>query len=356
MKKQYIVAIIIALISIAQTSFAQDTLKAKQHYKESEAFLADNNRKMAIISLEKAIEADANYNQAYVDLAKLYSIEKEYGVAKKMCYQALALKRNQREPHLYLASIYGMESELDSSYLHYEAMAKLNEDDADAYLGMAQVRTIQEDYDAGMIYAKKAVELTEAQQSPSTGKAQYLRGVLHYYLGEDKEAVKYLSVASKNGMELEDHLLEYIMEYNQKVINFESEADFKRTEQTLVKHYEFILNNPAEEGTTDRLKSCQYILDWVSTCPYITVQVTQKLVPYMTYGESLIVFMGGWAKYCIEGGDCSEKWKGCLAATRDVLDYYQANKEELGKNKDLEKMIRRNKKNKLESYIRENIK
>ncbi len=352
------IAITLTVLSglLATHTIAQDSLKAQQYHKEAEAFLADNNRKMAIISFEKAVESDTTFNLGYVELARLYSFEKEYGVAKKMCYQALSIKKDQRDPHLYLASIYGMEESLDSSYIHYEAISRIDEKDADAFLGMAQVRTMQEDYDAAMIYAKKAVQLTESAQSPNTGKAQYLKGILHYYLGEDKEAVKYLSTASKNGVELEDHLLEFIMEYDQKVINFESEADFRRTEHTLVKHYEFILNNPAEEGTTDRLNSCQYILDWVSTCPYITVQVTQKLVPYMTYGESLIVFMGGWAKYCIEGGDCSEKWKGCLAATRDVLDYYFANKEELGKNKDLEKMAKRNKKNKLEQYIRDNIK
>jgi tetratricopeptide (TPR) repeat protein len=306
------IAIILTILSglFTTNSIAQDSLKAQQYHKEAEAFLADNNRKMAIISLEKAVECDTTFNQGYVELARLYSFEKEYGVAKKMCYQALSIKNDQRDPHLYLASIYGMEESLDSSYIHYEAISRIDENDADAFLGMAQVRTMQEDYDAAMIYAKKAVQLTESSQSPNTGKAQYLRGVLHYYLGEDKQAVKYLITASKNGVELEDHLLEFIMEYDQKVINFESEADFGRTEHTLVKHYEFILNNPAEEGTTDRLNSCQYILDWVSTCPYITVQVTQKLVPYMTYGESLIVFMGGWAKYCIEGSDCSEKWKG----------------------------------------------
>jgi len=37
------------------------------------------------------------------------------------------------------------------------------------------------------------------------------------------------------------------------------------------------------------------------------------------------------------------------------LDYYFANKEELGKNKDLEKMVKRNKKDRLEQYIRNNI-
>ena len=351
------IAITLTVLSglFTMNSIAQDSLKAQQYHNEADAFLADNNRKMAIISLEKAVESDTTFNQGYVELARLYSFEKEYGVAKKMCYQALSIKNDQRDPHLYLASIYGMEASLDSSYIHYEVLSRIDENDADAFLGMAQVRTMQEDYDAAMIYAKKAVQLTESSQSPSTGKAQYLRGVLHYYLGEDKQAIKYLTTASKNGVELEDHLLEFILDYDQKVINFESETDFRRTEQTLLKHYEFILNNPAEEGTTNRLNSCQYILDWVSTCPYITVQVTQKLVPYMTYGESLIVFMGGWTKYCIESGDCSEKWQGCLAATHDVLDYYFANKGELGKNKDLEKMVKRNKKDRLEQYIRNNI-
>lgn len=348
----------IALSVIMLNGFvmAQDSVKGAQYYKEAATFLEENNSKMAVITLEKAVQADSLLYDAHELLAKLYSIDGNFEKAKIYCYKALALKQDQREPHYFLATIYGQENKLDSSYAHFEAMTKLDPNDGQAYLGMAQIRTLQEDYDAALIYAKKAVELAESMQSPYTGNAQYLRGVLHYYLGQDKEAVKYLRVAAKNGVELEDHLLEYIMENEQKVINFESEADFKRTEKTLVKHYEFILNNPAEEGTTDRLNSCQYILDWVSTCPYITVQVTQKLVPYMTYGESLIVFMGGWANYCINGGDCSEKWKGCLAATRDVLDYYQANKEELGKNKDLEKMLRRNKKNKLEQYIRDNIK
>ena len=156
-------------------SIAQDSLKAQQYHNEADTFLAENNRKMAIISLEKAVESDTTFNQGYVELARLYSFEKEYGVAKKMCYQALSIKNDQRDPHLYLASIYGMEESLDSSYIHYEAISRIDENDADAFLGMAQVRTMQEDYDAAMIYAKKAVQLTESSQSPSTGKAQYLR-------------------------------------------------------------------------------------------------------------------------------------------------------------------------------------
>jgi tetratricopeptide (TPR) repeat protein len=354
---KYITIILTVLSGLFSTIvIAQDSLKAVEYYEEATSFLEETNSKMAVIALQKAIEADSLLYDAYELLAKLYAFDGEKEKVKEYCYKALSLKQDQKEPHYFLATIYGQEDELDSSYTHFQSMTHLDPDDGQAYLGMAQIRTLQEDYDAAMIYARKAVELTESTQSSNTGKAQYLRGVLHYYLGEDKQAVKYLTTASKNGVELEDNLLEFIMEYDQKVINFESEADFRRSEKTLVKHYEFILNNPAEEGTTARLKSCQYILDWVSTCPYITVQVTQKLVPYMSYGEGLIVFMGGWAKYCIEGGDCSEKWKGCLAATRDVLDYYFTNKEELGKNKDLEKMAKRNKKNKLEQYIRDNIK
>ena len=43
-------------------SIAQDSLKAQQYHNEADTFLAENNRKMAIISLEKAVESDTTFN------------------------------------------------------------------------------------------------------------------------------------------------------------------------------------------------------------------------------------------------------------------------------------------------------
>lgn len=342
--------------SFAFNTVPTDTAKARDYYRQAADYLENGNEKMAIWCLNQSVKEDDEFIEAHNQLSLLYSKAAVYDSAMVHCYRSIELNKNGEQPHKLLAIIYGIKEELDSSFVHYQALTAINPENAEGYFGMANVRTLQEDYDAAMIYARKALELYESKQAPQTGNAQYLVGVLHYYRQEDIEARKYLRIAKKNGVELEKHLEEFISTDDSGRIVLDTPDDYKKYEKEFIRRYNALLENPAEENTTERLKSCQFILDWVSGCPYVTVSITDKLVPYMTYGESLIIFMGGWAKFCIESGGCDEKWKGCVAGTEAVIEYYEVNKEELGKNKEIEKMIKRRKKNKLEKYIRENLK
>lgn len=75
----------------------------------------------------------------------------------------------------------------------------------------------------------------------------------------------------------------------------------------------------------------------------------------MDCGECLVIFMGGWSKYAIESQKYKDNFGGNLAGTKAVIQFYKANIEELGKNKEIEKLIKLDDENQLEEFIKKNI-
>ncbi len=74
----------------------------------------------------------------------------------------------------------------------------------------------------------------------------------------------------------------------------------------------------------------------------------------MDCGECMFLFMGGWAKYSIQSED-NDTFKASLAGTELAIQFYKNNKKDLGKNKDLEKLIKLQDNNELEDFIRSNM-
>ena len=308
----------------------------------------------AIKSFEQALEMKFLADDIYDRLALSYRKVGNYVKAKNNCWKSIEQNPKGEKAHLYLATFYGMENQLDSAQVHYEIILALNEENADAYFGLANVNTIKEDFNAALIYGRKAMVLYEKTNSTRTGDSQYLVGILYYYKEDDENAKKYLTLAKMNGVELEVHLDTYLEELEEKK-KLVTPEDFEKLEDDISTGMKFLMTSPANEQIERRTETCQFIIEWVSGAPDIHVTVTQKLVPYLEYGESLVIYIGAWADYCINGGDCEDKLAACLEATEQVIHYYLANIDELGKHKELKKMVKRQKKNKLEKYLKENL-
>jgi hypothetical protein len=65
----------------------------------------------------------------------------------------------------------------------------------------------------------------------------------------------------------------------------------------------------------------------------------------------LMSFMSGWTKYSLKNDYSKNKVACALAGAEYAIKFYKKNKSEIGKNADMDKLIKRKNKGKLKKYI-----
>lgn len=135
----------------------------------------------------------------------------------------------------------------------------------------------------------------------------------------------------------------------------DTKADYQKDEPKVVEASNWLMNTPIDEKKSERLKKNTFLMKWMTGCPYISIGVSPTIVTYTDCGDCLMIFLSGWTKYAIESKDYGNALKGNLAGTESVIQFYTTNKKALGKNKNIEKLIKLKKKGKLEEYIQQNM-
>lgn len=133
-------------------------------------------------------------------------------------------------------------------------------------------------------------------------------------------------------------------------IQLESKKDFQDHEKLVLQSIEWIQNTPLSQNPSKRREINAFLMKWMSGTPSITIELVSGLVP-LECSECLMLFMSGWTKYSIENNYSQDKLKCALAGVEMTVAFYEKNKSELGKKSEMEKLIKRKKKGKLEKYV-----
>ena len=97
-------------------------------------------------------------------------------------------------------------------------------------------------------------------------------------------------------------------------------------------------------------------MKWLTGAPDVQVEINPDIVTFEKSNPDLLfIFMGGWTKYALESGDFSDKLNGIIRGIESVIDFYQKNRGNLHKDKNVERYIRRKEKGTLEDYIKDII-
>jgi hypothetical protein len=97
-------------------------------------------------------------------------------------------------------------------------------------------------------------------------------------------------------------------------------------------------------------------MKWLTGAPNVSVDVKTEIVTFMKpNSDLLLIFMAGWTKYAIETKDYKNKLNGNLKGIESVIEFYQKNKTNLQKDKNVEKYIKLKEKGSLEEYVKKNI-
>lgn len=135
-------------------------------------------------------------------------------------------------------------------------------------------------------------------------------------------------------------------------VTFDSEADYAKYEQDVLKAIEWSISTPVSEQQTKRKAVNAFLMQWMTGSPTVTLEISQAIVPYMDCPDCLMAFLNGWTKYSLENDYSKDRLASVMAGTNHTIDFYERNKKDLGRNNEIEKLIRKKKKGELESYIK----
>lgn len=135
-----------------------------------------------------------------------------------------------------------------------------------------------------------------------------------------------------------------------KDLKLETPEDYKKTEQLVLNSTDWLLKTPISENPEKRKEINTFLMKWMIGSPTVSIELVSGIVP-LECADCLMSFMSGWTKYSLENDYSKNKVDCALAGAENAIEFYNKNNSELGKNSDMEKLIKQKEKGKLIKYI-----
>lgn len=131
-------------------------------------------------------------------------------------------------------------------------------------------------------------------------------------------------------------------------------ADYAKYEKDVIACVNWLENTPVNQQAEKRKEANRFLLMWVTGSPNVDIALSQKITSFSKNPDLVMIFLGGWTQFDLEHPDQSkDEVAGNLAGIRSVIKVYQANLGKgIMKDKDVQKMIKLEKKGKLEEWVR----
>ena len=139
-------------------------------------------------------------------------------------------------------------------------------------------------------------------------------------------------------------------------VKFDSTSDYALYNKDIVQCFNWLMSNPCNEDLGKRDSASRFLDNWIEGTPTITVTISQDVITYIdTSPDLVLIFMGGWVTNALSSDDYSNE-TGSLAGTLAVLRYYSINKDFLRQDDHIDKLLKLQKKGKLEKFVRCGVK
>ena len=131
--------------------------------------------------------------------------------------------------------------------------------------------------------------------------------------------------------------------------------DFSKYESEVLKGIDWLIQTPLNTQPEKRKEINTFVMTWLTGSPNVTIEIKPEIVSFIEPNADLImIFMCGWTKYSLETKDYSNRIKESQKGVEAVIEFYIKNKENLKKDKNVEKYIKLKEEGKLEDYISKN--
>jgi len=134
-------------------------------------------------------------------------------------------------------------------------------------------------------------------------------------------------------------------------------SDYAKYEKDIIDCVIWLENTPVDEQRNKRSKANQFLIQWVTGSPNLTISINSKIVNFTDKNpDLLIIFLGGWAKYALENPEYKDDEVKCnLAGLRSVIKVYKK-RNGMKKDRNVEKLIKLEKKGELEEWVKQQLK
>lgn len=128
--------------------------------------------------------------------------------------------------------------------------------------------------------------------------------------------------------------------------------DYQSLEPQVKADIDWLTYTPLGENQDVRDDKNSFVLMWMSGAPYMKMNIDNRIVTFMGGEPWLIMsYMTGWTKYFLENNYSQNEIQLSIAGVKNVINFYQRNKRNLEKNKEVESYIKLDKSGKLEEHI-----
>ena len=133
-------------------------------------------------------------------------------------------------------------------------------------------------------------------------------------------------------------------------LEMKTSEDHEKYEPQVLQAMDWLMETPVNEQKEERKKLNAFIVAWLTGTDKVTVILSPKILTFTECSECLVIYMGGWASYVLETGD-TNSLNGNQAGIEKTILFYKKNKALLGKNKAMEKYIKKQDRGQLTSYL-----
>lgn len=135
-----------------------------------------------------------------------------------------------------------------------------------------------------------------------------------------------------------------------KDLKLEVTADYKAAEPYVSNSIDWLQGTPVSNKSKKRKQVNTFVLQWISGSPSVSVEIVEGLYPAGN-PDCLMAFMAGWVQHSLENNYSKDKIQCATAGVEHTIEFYEKNKSVFGKNTDMEKLKKQNKKGKLKEYV-----
>lgn len=139
-------------------------------------------------------------------------------------------------------------------------------------------------------------------------------------------------------------------------VKLDVKEDYANYEKDVIAAAKWLEATPVSKETEKRQEINAFIVKWISGSPSVTIEIDKLQMDVLDKNPQLLaMYMAAYARHVLENNYTSDKVKATTAAFKSVINLYKLGGD-FKRNKNLRKLIERDKEGKLEDWVIENIK
>lgn len=325
--------------------------KATEYYNIATQSAMQGNMNYAIQSYKSAIAEDSLFVEAYDNLGRTFRLNNQIDSAIHYYKKSLQIYPEGTIANQNIGVAYMTMEDYDGAIESYERVIKIYPDSAEGYYGLAQVYVVTFKYKDALSFIDKAIEIYAKNESEVISDGYLMKAIIYSGMEDKINTKKYLILAKEHGATLDSQMESLINTELDEVLT----DDEMTEEEKMMTGINWYLRAPVEKDNEEKRKAvAQILMQWIIESPDVTVLIDTQYIP-AGCGECLLVFTFAWAKYTLQNDGQDDVLGACFFAVTTTTGFYLNNKEALGENKELDRLIEMEVEGKLKERLKEII-